>query len=158
MMIRRGIHPSDLAQIEIILASSGLFHDYEIAIAVEIGKEVLSKGEESGYTFLFLEEKENTPLGFAVFGPVPCTHKRFDLYWIGVHKMYQRKGYGKKLLKACESLIQESEGEIIYIETSSRKDYLPTQEFYLKNGYHLETIIHDFYEDGDGKYIFSKRI
>ncbi|MGC9512067.1 MAG: GNAT family N-acetyltransferase [Fidelibacterota bacterium] len=157
MTIRRGILPSDIEYIEKILASSGLFHDYEIKTACDIGKEVLAKGEETGYTFLFLEEEKNKPLGFAVFGPVPCTHQRFDLYWIGVHKDAQGKGYGKILLQTCEKFIKEEGGEIMYIETSSREDYLPTREFYLKNGYRVETILPDFYDEGDSKYIFSKR-
>ncbi|HAE87256.1 TPA: N-acetyltransferase [Candidatus Marinimicrobia bacterium] len=158
MKIRRGIRPSDLEHIGMILVSSGLFHDYEINTALDIGREGISKGEASGYIFLFLEEAEHPPLGFAVFGPVPCTHKRYDLYWIGVHKPAQGKGYGKILLQACETIISQMDGEIIYIETSSREDYQPTREFYLKNGYRIETILPNFYDEGDSKYIFSKRL
>jgi ribosomal protein S18 acetylase RimI-like enzyme len=157
MIIRDIILPSDLTYVQDILESTGMFHDFEIATALDICREGLSDGPDSGYFFLFIEEEKHHPIGFAIYGPVPCTKKRYDLYWIGVHQNHRGKGLGKELLKICEDNIRLSGGKRIYIETSTREDYSLTQQFYLKNGYHIESVLNDFYEDGDGKIIFSKR-
>jgi len=68
------------------------------------------------------------------------------------------KGLGSILLEKSEKSVKEKGGKILYIETSSREQYNPTREFYLKNGYKIETILQDFYDDGDGKVIYSKRM
>jgi len=157
MKIRDVILPSDLTYIQDILESTKMFHDFEITTALDICRDGLSEGPDSGYFFLFIEDETNHPIGFAIYGPVPCTKKRYDLYWIGVHQKQRGKGLGKELLIRCEEKIKQLGGERIYIETSTREEYSPTQQFYLKNGYHIESVLNDFYEDGDGKIIFSKR-
>jgi ribosomal protein S18 acetylase RimI-like enzyme len=64
---------------------------------------------------------------------------------------------GLILWEKVEKAGKEKGGKILYIETSSREQYNPTREFYLKNGYKIETILQDFYDDGDGKVIYSKK-
>lgn len=61
-------------------------------------------------------------------------------------------------MKACEDAIAAQGGKIVYIETSARDQYLPTREFYVKRDYFIEAILNDFYDDGDGKVIYSKRL
>ena len=46
----------------------------------------------------------------------------------------------------------------VYIETSSRALYQPTQSFYAKAGYRLAAEFPDFYAAGDGKLVFVKRL
>ncbi|MGI6394453.1 MAG: GNAT family N-acetyltransferase [bacterium] len=158
MKFRSEIVATDLEFIKDILISTGFFYDFEIATAVEIGEEVLQKGEASGYHFLFVEDEDFKPYGFTSFGDIPCTRNRFDLYWIGVHEKMRGKGVGSILLKKSEKAVKMLSGKILYIETSAREQYVPTQKFYLKNGYVIETILKDFYDDGDGKVIYSKRL
>lgn len=158
MRIRKKITEKDIPSISEILRSTGFFYDFEIKTAVEIAEETLSKGEKSGYSFIFLEDEHGVPFAFTSFGTIPCTKKRFDLYWIGVHEDKRGEGLGSLLLKETEKAVKTLGGKILYIETSSREKYAPTREFYLKNGYIIETVLEDFYEDGDGKVICSKRI
>ena len=49
-------------------------------------------------------------------------------------------------------------GKGIYLETSSTEKYIPTREFYLRCNYKIEAQIKDFYDDGDDKVIFVKRL
>lgn len=158
MKLRTELFESDLEFIGEILVSTGFFYDFEVATAVEIAEETLKKGKEAGYHFLFVEDEDLKPYGFTVFGDIPCTKNRFDLYWIGVHEKMRGKGTGSVLLKESEKAVKALNGKILYIETSSREQYNPTREFYLKNGYKIETILEDFYDDGDGKVIYSKRL
>ncbi len=159
MNFRKVVMPKDLENVREILKSSGFFHDFEIDIAVELVDENLAKGDKlSGYYFVFAEDESRKTVGYTCFGEIPCTEKRYDLYWIGVHESMRGRGLGKELLKITEENIKELAGEIVYIETSSRDIYIPTRAFYEKCGYVTEAILKDFYANNDGKYIFSKRI
>jgi hypothetical protein len=47
-------------------------------------------------------------------------------------------------------------GRHIYIETSSRPQYLPTRSFYRRCGYEIVAQLVDFYDRGDDKIIWRK--
>jgi len=160
MKFRTEVCPDDLQRIYEIVTSTGFFYEHEIAIAVELCQEHLTKGEkESGYSFIFAEdEATGKTLGYVCYGEIPCTRQRYDLYWIAVHAEAQRKGIGKRLLQEAERMVAAHGGEIIFIETNSRDQYEPTRRFYLSCGYTIVAEIKDFYDDGDNKVIYSRRL
>ena len=155
---RDDIRESDVFAIQAIVSSTGFFNPAEIAVAVELAEERLSKGAASGYFFLFAEDETGRVLGYACYGPVPATETTFDLYWIAVHADRQRDGLGRQLLTRTEAAITAAGGLDVYIETSSRALYQPTQSFYAKAGYRLAAEFPDFYAAGDGKLVFVKRL
>ncbi len=146
---------TDPKSVREIVESSGFFYPTEIEVACELILERLSKGIESGYYFLFAEE-EGKVVGYTCFGPIPCTLKSYDLYWIAVHHSRRGSGIGSALLSRTEKIIMGIGGARIYVETSSRDLYRPTKAFYRASGYRIETILEDFYAPGDGKVIFLK--
>lgn len=149
---------SDIKNIREIVESTGFFYNHEIDVAEELIYENISKGEdESGYSFVFIEEDEKI-VGFSCYGEIPCTKKRYDLYWIVIHNDYRNSGYGTLLISETEKKIKEKDGKIVYIETSSKSMYQPTIKFYIKNGYKIDAEIKNFYDENDNKIIFSKQI
>jgi ribosomal protein S18 acetylase RimI-like enzyme len=150
------IHPSDIQAIGKIVQSSGFFSLAEIDLALELVKEKIAD-VNSSYQFLF-GEKENIVWGYTCFGLIPATAGSFDLYWIAVDEQFRGKGIGKELLTRTENIIHDCGGHNIYIETSSRDQYSPTQGFYIGCGYHKEAFLRDFYGPNDGKLIYSKTI
>jgi len=136
-------------------ASTGFFSEAEIEVAVDLVTESLGKGEASGYIFLFAEV-ESEPVGFACYGPIPCTVHSFDLYWIVVSNSHRNLGIGRKLLRVAETMIRQSGGRRIYVETSSRPQYDPTRAFYQGQGYYKEAQFEDFYAPGDSKIVYVK--
>lgn len=155
--IRREVVESDLETVRSIIDSSGFFRKDEVEVAVELAGEALGKGDASGYYFLFAEMEGKT-LGFACFGPIPCTLGSFDLYWIAVHQDSRGKGIGQSLLKETEALVKQMNGRKIYIETSTMAKYDPTRGFYLSAGYEEAARFSDFYDVGDGKIVFVKDV
>ncbi len=154
---RRQVVAADGDRVRHILASSGFFHDHEIEVAVELVDEHLAKGETaSGYSFLFADSPTGETLGFTCYGPIACTVGSFDLYWIAVDQACRGQGLGEGLLKQSERHIQAQGGRRIYIETSGRPLYAPTQKFYAKCGYRLEARLEDYYDVGDAKLIFVR--
>jgi len=73
-----------------------------------------------------------------------------------VHPDLRGRGLGKQLTARTEEAIRAAGGHRVYIETSSREQYVPTREFYLRIGYQVEAVVEDFYAPGDGKVILVK--
>lgn len=157
IILRKKVLAEDAQAVRDIVASTGFFYQDEINVAVELVDERLSKGEASGYHFIFAETAGQT-VGYACFGPTPCTQASWDLYWIAVHHDYRGQGIGRRLMQATEEAIRAAGGRRMYIETSAREQYLPTREFYLSCGCILEATLKDFYAPGDSKCIFVKEV
>jgi ribosomal protein S18 acetylase RimI-like enzyme len=139
-----------------ILYRTRMFTPLEIEVARELIDAWLYHPEQKDY-ILYTAEGEGKATGYVCYGPTPATEGTFDLYWIAVDPLYQRSGIGKELLLFTEKRIQECNGRLIIIETSSQEKYAPTRSFYERNGYTLEARIKDFYRVGDDRLIYVKR-
>ena len=137
-----------------ILEATGVFQDYEIAVADEVLQDSLLPA--SGYFSRCCVTDQDRTVGYVCWGPTPCTSGTFDLYWIAVHPDFQGKGIGKLLLQHAEEKAQQEKARLMIIETSSINDYEATRKFYLQNGYQQYAIIPDFYRQGDHKIIYGK--
>jgi D-alanine-D-alanine ligase len=152
---RTTLHQSDPSDIEKLVRETGFFSSEEIAIARELADDGLTQGSSSHYRFI-LADRDKTLAGYTCFGPVPCTRSAWDLYWIAVAPSAQGKEVGSELLQRVEMAVMGAEGTHIYVDTSSREQYVPTRAFYLRRGYHPAANFPDFYAPGDGKIVFSK--
>ncbi len=153
--IRSEATDSDRQLVRQIVESTGFFSASEADVAVELVEERLAKGDSSGYHFLFMDVG-GSPAGYACFGPIACTLYSFDVYWIAVHKDFQRTGIGRHLMELCEDRIREMNGRRIYVETSGREQYASTRYFYQSCGYEIAAVFPDFYDQGDDKMVFLK--
>jgi GNAT superfamily N-acetyltransferase len=157
-IITKGINNSDRKDIESILRSTEFFYEFEIQTALEIADDTLAEGsEKSGYFWMKVED-ENGISAFANYGKNPFSVHSWDLYWIAVHNNSRNKKYGSLLLHAIEDDVKERGGRILWIETSGRPLYAPTEIFYQRNGYTLQASLEDFYAPGDPKQIYSKTL
>ena len=86
------------------------------------------------------------------------TKSCFDLYWLVTHNDFRGKGIGKKILDETYKEAKKMGCTMIIAETSGREHYAPTQAFYRSAGYTLEATIHDYYDKGDDKLIYIKRL
>jgi len=157
-LFREEVRRTDIDAVAQLVAATGFFTPAEISVAVELVEERLQKGEASGYLFLFAEHLSGLVAGYTCYGPVPATQSTYDLYWIAVHPEYQRTGLGRELLLRTEATVVASGGMDLYIETSSRALYQPTQSFYSRAGYRLAAEFPDFYAPGDGKLVYVRRL
>ena len=119
VVFRKSVNIEDVDKVKDIVSSTGFFSEEEVLISCELVEERLSKGEASGYYFLFLELAGRT-IGYSCFGPIPATKLSYDLYWIAIHEDYQGKGFGKVLLLETEKEINNLGGKRIYVETSGK--------------------------------------
>ena len=147
----------DSQNVKRIIESTGFFYDFEEDVAVELVDERLSKGIDSGYLFTFIEV-DNEVAGYACYGLIPCTVCSYDLYWIAVDNKFRGQGLGKKIMTEVEKEIAKIGGRNIYIETSAREKYIPTQNFYISCNCTLEARFKDFYDLDDDKLVYVKRV
>ncbi len=145
----------DIENIRKITQSTNFFYDYEVLVAVELIEERLTKGEASGYSFVFAESDGKT-IAYSCYGLIACTKNSYDLFWIVTHNDYRGKGIGKILLKETEAKIKEVGGKRVYAETSSIPKYAPTRKFYESTYYFAESVLKEFYNDNDDKITYVK--
>lgn len=153
--IRDYVNESDAEAIEKITRETKFFTEEETLIARELVEERLVKGIKSGYLFNIMES-ENEIVAYSCFGEIPCSYISYDLYWIVVRNDLRGNGIGAYLLKKSEEYIKKLGGYQVYLDTSSKDQYLPTRNFYKKNGYQEAAIFKDFYDFKDDKIIFNK--
>lgn len=149
--------PEDVAKIANVTAGTGFFRPDEVEVAAELVTERLEEGEKSGYYF-WLAELDGELAGYACYGPTPCTVASFDLYWIVVAKQFQGMGLGGELLRLAEASAVRLGAARMYIETSGKDLYKPTQGFYVRAGYTVEARLTDFYDVGDDKIIYGRKL
>jgi len=154
---RTHVKPEDIDHVRNIIVSTGFFYDFEVPVAVELIEDRVNEGELSGYHFIFAEVDGKT-IAYSCYGHIAGTDAGFDLFWIATHNDYRGSGVGKFLLEETQRKAKEMGARYIIAETSSLEKYLPTRLFYEKNGYSKDAFIADYYQPGDGKVIYVKRL
>jgi ribosomal protein S18 acetylase RimI-like enzyme len=140
-----------------ILHATSEFKPLEVTTAQELIDYYLTEGTLSGYHILIA--KIGTEIsGYICFGPTPLTDGTWDVYWMAVLPEKKGQGIGSALLAMAEETIQELNGQLILIETSSTAEYELTRRFYHQAGYNIICRIPDFYAERDGLVVFQKRL
>ncbi|MBD3646654.1 MAG: GNAT family N-acetyltransferase [Pseudomonadales bacterium] len=152
----RNFGPEDRAAIETITRSSGMFTDIETNLALDVFDEALGENK-SGYRFVLARSDEEV-IGYACWGKDEQTVSSFELYWIAVDDSVRGQGVGSQLLQEVESAVRDVGGGTLFLETAGKPQYLPTRLFYRKRGYEIVAWIDDYYEPGDARVFFAKRL
>lgn len=140
-----------------LLEETGFFRPAEIAVALEVLDACLSRPGPD-YAAVGAFTPGGDPVGYALWGPTPCTEGTFDLYWIAVSPAVQGAGVGSLLLTEVERRLARTDARLVIVETSSQPLYEPTRAFYVRRGYEEVARVPHFYADGDDRVIFAKRI
>jgi len=147
----------DIKSIRDIVVSTNFFYDHEVEVAVELVEDRLNLGESTGYHFVFAEV-DGVTAAYSCYGPISMSKTCFDLYWIATHNDYRGKGIGRKLLEETYRQASKMGCKIIIAETSGLEHYSPTRAFYISNKFEMEARLKDFYDEGDDKLFYTKRI
>lgn len=146
----------DPERIAALCAATGFFTEREVAVARELAEDRLAHGTASSYRFLLAEQPHGRLLGYACYGPTPCTESAWDLYWIAVHPAAQGAGLGRMLLDRVAEAARAEGGTALYAETGGKPAYAPTRSFYARAGFRAVATVPDFYARGDAKLILLR--
>lgn len=86
------------------------------------------------------------------------TRGTWTLQMIAVHPGSQGQGYGTAILQALEDQLRSFGARLLVVETSSIPAFDRTATFYRQRGFAEVATIPDFYEPGDDKRVFTKRL
>jgi len=154
-VVIRPAQASDEPAVMDFVEKTGFFRIGELAVAREVFCEAVSGKPECTYQS-YVAVFQNKAIGWVCFGSTPCTVGTFDMYWIVVDPVFQRKGIGKPLSRFAEEEIKKQNSRLVVVETSGTSRYESTRIFYEKNGYLLAAEVPDFYAPGDSKCIYLK--
>jgi len=146
-----------LSRVRELVEATGLFRPDEVAVALEVFQSAAA-APGLDYTPVGAFDEEGNLLGFACYGPTPCTVGTWDLYWIAVDPAAHGQGIGRKLAQLVEQRIAGEGGRLIVGETSSRSDYEPTRAFYEALDYRASARVADFYAPGHALGVYTKRL
>jgi D-alanine-D-alanine ligase len=138
-----------------LIGSVELFSEDEKVVAVEVLDSYMEHPGKD-YHALGAFTHRDVLLGYACYGPTPCTAGTWDLYWIAVSGDARGRGIGTLLMEEIERRLVELNARLLLIETASRPDYAPTRAFYERRGYEVVANVPDFYAPGDDRVIFAR--
>lgn len=156
-MIRFAV-PADSPAIIQLTAATGVFKPMEIEVLQDVLDEYYFKEIGNGHVANVVVANDGTLLAYAYYAPTEMTDRTWHLYWIAVAKGHQGRGLGTELLWYIENDIRLRGGRLLVIETSATEPYAPTRKFYAKHGYTNVAVVPDFYAEGDGMVIFTKKL
>lgn len=149
----RPVISADLPALKTVIDSSELFPS-------ELLDDMLSdyfQNPDSTDTWLTCTV-DDQPQAVAYCAPERMTEGTWNLYLIAVHKSQQGGGIGASMMRHVEDLLRGRGVRVLIVETSGLPEFALTRKFYDKIGYHREAVIRDFYQEGDDKVVFWKRL
>jgi ribosomal protein S18 acetylase RimI-like enzyme len=148
----------DLPAVASLVVSVENFNQAEVDCALELIHLYLNDKDQTDYRVVVAENSASEVSAYACWGPVPLTKGTYDLYWIATHPGSRGLGLGHALMAYVEKKVLEEEGRLLVVETSGKTSYRKTVEFYRRLGYEEASRLEDFYDVGDDKLTFVKRL
>lgn len=149
----RPITQNDLPALKAVIDSSELFPS---ELLNEMTADYFSNtaSEEIWIT----KEENNIPVAIAYCAPEKMTEGTYNLYLIAVHKSFQGQGLGREIMMYFETILKKKGVRILIVETSSLPSFELTRKFYDKLGYTKEAVIREFYQKGEDKIVYWKKL
>ena len=149
----RPTQTTDCDDLKLVLDSCELFPS---ELLDEMIYDYFNNPETEDIWFTAISDEVPVALGYCV--PEKLTEGTYNLLAIGVSKNVQGKGIAKEMMHYIEQLLKDKGARILIVETSSDDVQFPARNLYNKIGYHQEAIIRDFWNDGEDKIVFWKRV
>jgi ribosomal protein S18 acetylase RimI-like enzyme len=151
--IIRAVIQGDIDGLKKVVDSSELFPSEYLD---EMISDYLNNTDTQDIWFAYFDEKTPTAVGYCV--PEKFTTGTYNLLAIGVSEDSQRNGVATEMMQYIEELLKTKDGRILIVETSSDDAQIGARKFYQKIGYTQMAVIKDFWNDGEDKIIFWKKL
>jgi ribosomal protein S18 acetylase RimI-like enzyme len=149
----REIEPKDLKRLKEVIDSTGLFPS---ALLDDMTNDFFTNQDTS--EIWLTKEVDNIPVAVVYCAPERMTEGTFNLYLIAIDQKFQGKGIGSEMMTYIENLLREKGIRILIVETSSLPEFELTRQFYDNLGYTREAVIREFYQEGEDKVVFWKKL
>lgn len=148
----RSVKSDDLPSLIDVVNTSGLFPGEMLSDM--IGNNLSDQNSQHHWLTYEIEK----PVAVAYFAPEEMTSGTWNLYLIAVHEDHQGSGIGAQLMNHIESFLKSKGERILIVETSDLEEFKLTRKFYERLNYDQEAHIREFYDEGEGKVVFLKKL
>ncbi len=152
----RRLRSVDFPHLRKIMKVGGVFTESDVKELYNMIREYF-KEPEGDELITYVYKVKDEVAGFVTFGR-DLGDKTYEIHVVSVDPRYQGMGIGKKLVEFAEGEIKRLGGRMIFISTSSKRDYIPARKLYKGKGYMQSARIKDCFSDGEDKIIYSKRL
>jgi len=149
----RPVAQSDVAQLKEVLNSIELFPSEMLD---DLIFDYFNNPASQEIWFIATESDKSVAFGFCV--PEELTVGTFNLKAIGVQSDLQGSGIGASMMAYLENRLKAGGHRILIVDTSSTPAFDKTRRFYEKLHYHKEAVIRDFWNEGDDKVMYWKKL
>ena len=101
---------------------------------------------------------DGTPVAIIFAQPEPMTEGTWNMLLIAVHPARQGQGIGQRLVAKVEQVLTAKGARLFLVETSGLPEFDRTRRFYDSLGYTRTARIADFYDVGEDKIVFIKKL
>jgi len=149
----RPVLKSDIDGLKSVLDSCGLFPSEYLD---EVISDYFYNSDSQDIWFTYIDNDRPAAIGYCV--PEKLTNGTYNLLAIGVSENSQRKGIANQMMNHIERQLKSQDGRILIVETSSDEAQIGARKLYEKIGYTKEAVIRDFWNDGEDKIVFWKKL
>ena len=151
-MIRK-VTPNDIADLKVVLNSIELF---PAEMLDDMIADYFNNPESEDIWLSKIQDGKAVAIGFCT--PEQLTMGTFNLKAIGVLQNLQGQGIGGEMMDFLEDYLKNLGHRILIVDTSGLAAFEATRQFYVKKGYTLAATLKDFWEEGDDKVTFWKKL
>lgn len=144
---------SDIEGLKTVVESCELFPSEQLD---EMMEEYFRNAQTPDIWFTCIDQNKPIAIGYCV--PEKLTQGTYNLLAIGVALTFQRMGIATEMMQYWEQLLKQKNARILIVETSGDPAQMAARNFYKKIGYIQEATIKDFWNDGEDKIIFLKKL
>jgi ribosomal protein S18 acetylase RimI-like enzyme len=144
---------ADISGIQTVVAATELFPPEMVE---ELMAPFLERGPEEAVWLVGKQTGEVVSFCYAV--PERLTRGTWNMLALAVHPACQNSGCGRLLVEKLETLLSLDGHRCVVVDTSSGADFAVARAFYHRVGYSIVARIPDFWDDGDDKLVFYKRL
>lgn len=149
----RPVLKSDIDCLKKVVDSSKLFPSEYLD---EMISDYLNNPETQDIWFTNIYDNTPTAIGYCI--PEKLTNGTYNLLAIAVSQDSQRSGVATEMMSYIERHLKQKNGRILIVETSNDDAQIGARKFYNKIGYTQMAVIKDFWNDGEDKIIFWKKL
>ena len=149
----RPVNEADIDGLKNVLDSCGLFPSEYLD---EMISDYFINSDTQDIWFTYIDNDRPVSIGYCV--PEKLTNGTYNLLAIGVTENSQRKGIANEMMNYIERQLKSKDGRILIVETSSDDAQVGARNLYKKIGYTQEAVIRDFWNDGEDKIVFWKKL
>lgn len=150
--IREVIH-SDVDSLKIVLDSCGLFPSEYLD---EMISDYFNNLDTNEIWFTYVENNSPISIGYCI--PEKLTSGTYNLLAIGVSENHQRKGVAVEMMNFIVQKLKTIGARVLIVETSSDDAQIGARNLYQKLGYNQEAVIRDFWNEGEDKIVYWKKL